>query len=110
MKKCLLIFLINLVYNCGISHSQYILQGTIKDAETKLSIENVSVLIAEENIGNVSNKDGFFKLTIRKLPVTVTFRHVAYKDREVKFTTKDFSGNNEKTFNILNWSLFLMTM
>lgn len=76
MKK---IFVLCLFLITIIAFSQErIISGIIKDSDSKLPIDRVSVSIVGTNIGTVSNEEGEFKITVPDGFSDLHFYHISY--------------------------------
>ncbi|MBL7886279.1 MAG: carboxypeptidase-like regulatory domain-containing protein [Flavobacterium sp.] len=54
------------------------ISGVIKDKETKLPIESVSISVENSSIGTISNEEGKFRITLPTPNAKIFFSHVYY--------------------------------
>ncbi len=56
-----------------------IISGYVFDAETKLGLPDVNIYTDGKTIGGTSDSNGYFKISINKLPSLIYFSHIGYK-------------------------------
>ncbi|MBU0487080.1 MAG: carboxypeptidase-like regulatory domain-containing protein [Bacteroidetes bacterium] len=71
---------------------QIVVTGTITDNQTGLPIPDVHVRIKGTNLGDISAKDGKFRLPLLKLPVTIEFIHISYVRKEMEILNEQKAG------------------
>lgn len=69
------------------------IRGIIVDSQTEEPLPAANVIIEESYTGTISNPDGYYTLTIRNLPATVTVRYIGYNS-ETRIIGHD-SGNDQ---------------
>ncbi|OFY23148.1 MAG: hypothetical protein A2W98_11810 [Bacteroidetes bacterium GWF2_33_38] len=83
-----LIFILIALFFANNLHSQnnlsYKVYGFIRDADNEMPIGNVHILVNGTKTGTISNDKGFYIIELNKLPLKLTFSHVAYIEKEVE--------------------------
>lgn len=77
MKKIIAICLF-IIANFSFSQSRTV-NGVIKDSNTLLPVESVSIGLSNSNVGTISNEEGKFKITLSGNENTLNFSHLYYK-------------------------------
>ena len=67
--------------------AQQTVTGKVIDAETKLPLSGVSILIKGSNLGTTTDTEGNFKLTANANQKTLAFYYNGYLGKDVKVTT-----------------------
>ena len=81
-----LLFLSNSLY------AQIKISGTVIDSTSNVALKNVSVLVAEKNIGTLTDSNGFFELKgLHPSQYTLQFKYIGYETKVVKV---DLSNQN----------------
>lgn len=75
MKKIVALFLL---LTTTIAFSQKTISGVIKDKETKLPVESVTISVENSNVGTISNEEGKFRITLTNSDSKVFLTHVFY--------------------------------
>jgi outer membrane receptor protein involved in Fe transport len=91
-KKSFVIFFFALISSSSASYAQTVtlieVSGQVTDFEKKQPIPDVSVLIKGTVTGTTTNANGNFKLrTKTKLPFTLVFSSIGFKEQELEVTT-----------------------
>ena len=84
-RNFLLLFLFILSINCITAQEHKIIRGQVLDKDSKYPIEgaNVAVLGGDSIIGDITNKDGYFKLSVPLGRVSIRVSYVGYKNAEL---------------------------
>lgn len=99
MKK--FVFLMFSLFCCFILHSQNVtIKGTIISSSDGLPIANVNISIQGTNHGVSSDKDGKFFLENVKLPVILSFSHLAYFSKDLQLTKDSIKKGKSIVLNI----------
>ena len=99
MKK--FVFLMVSLFYCFILHSQNVtIKGTIIASSDGLPIANVNISIKGTNHGVSSDKDGKFFLENVKLPVILSFSHLAYFSKDLQLTKDSIKKGKSIVLNI----------
>lgn len=59
----------------------YFVNGLVKNKITNESIVGVNVQVNDDSIGTTTDKFGYFRLKIKKLPVKLKISHIGYKNK-----------------------------
>lgn len=70
-----------------IAFSQKTISGVIKDKETKLPVESVTISVENSNIGTLSNEEGKFKITVPDSNSKVFLTHIFYTPITINATS-----------------------
>ncbi len=92
-KISIFAFIICLVPMMGLSQSMKI-QGYIFDSLSKLPIEQVEVILPDQTSKTITNRDGYFSLSVNALPCHLQFRNMSYQTKDVLIT------NNQNNLNV----------
>src|SRR5215213_1265509 len=65
------------------------ISGTVKNAASKESVGAVSVTVKDGTEGTFTDANGNFKLSVKKLPVTLLISSVGFETQEVSVTSAD---------------------
>ena len=76
MKKCITLCLF--IFSVFTFAQTKTISGIIKDKETKLPIESVSISVENSSIGTISNEEGKFRVTLPTPNSRIFFSHVYY--------------------------------
>ena len=89
------------LFCCFILHSQNVtIKGTIIASSDGLPIANVNISIKGTNYGVSSDKDGKFSLQNVKLPVILSFSHLAYFSKDLQLTKDSIKKGKSIVLNI----------
>lgn len=69
--------------------------GYVYDYESKKVISNINISVAGTGFGGTTNKNGYFKFHLEKLPAVLFFSHVGYK-----IDSYTANINNHKNINV----------
>lgn len=75
-----------LCFYAGVSHAQLTIRGTVKDQETGQALPYTNIQIEGTYRGTITNDDGLYTLTIKKMPATLIFRFIGYESKRVTIT------------------------
>lgn len=67
-----------LLFLVTISFSQKTISGVIKDRETQLPVESVTISVENSNIGTISNEEGKFRITLPNSNSKIVLTHIFY--------------------------------
>ncbi|MEY3193303.1 MAG: hypothetical protein RI982_1080 [Bacteroidota bacterium] len=81
--------------------AQQTVTGKVIDAETKLPLSGVSILIKGSNLGTTTDTEGNFKLTANANQKTLAFYYNGYLGKDVKVTTGTLNVELEVDVNML---------
>lgn len=99
MKK--FVFLMVSLFCCFILHSQNVtIKGSVIASSDGLPIANVNISIQGTNHGVSSDKDGKFFLENVKLPVILSFSHLAYFSKDLQLTKDSIKKGKSIVLNI----------
>jgi len=79
-------FLIIMVLMQNEIWAQTIIQGTIRNKDTKKVLPNANIQVLDTFRGTISNDDGKFILELKELPVIVEFRYIGFKSKQISIT------------------------
>ena len=85
MKNIFLLFGC-IIFLTGVNAQDFTISGYIKNSETGKALENVSVFESHSQIGTISNKLGYFKLTLKNKNLSIQFTETAFRANHVNFT------------------------
>ena len=71
-----------LFIHCSIFSQTFLFKGIIKDEQTLKPIPDVNIKIAGTTEGTATDKAGRFVLKVDKIPATLEFSCVGYKDEQ----------------------------
>ena len=81
--------------------AQQTVTGKVIDAETKLPLSGVSILIKGSNLGTTTDTEGNFKLTANANQKTLAFYYNGYLGKDVKVTTGTLNVELDVDVNML---------
>ena len=81
--------------------AQQAVSGKVTDAETKLPLNGVSVLIKGSNLGTTTDAEGNFKLTLNANQKTLAFYYNGYLGKDVTATTGTLNVELDVDVNML---------
>ncbi|MEA3500386.1 MAG: TonB-dependent receptor [Candidatus Marinimicrobia bacterium] len=61
----------------------YFVNGSVKNKITNKQIVGVNVQVDGDSIGTATNKFGYFRLEVEKLPVKLKISHIGYKNKTI---------------------------
>ena len=79
----LVTFLLANIIMVGAKAQSVTINGNVRNSSTKEGSGAVSVIVKGEDIGTFSDDKGNFRLTVKKLPVTLLISSVGYELQEV---------------------------
>lgn len=88
MRKLFLLVLITIVPSVFIA--QYVIQGIVKDKDTKLAMPYVSIQIQGTGTGVLTSDNGTFKLTPERFPCVLLVHAVGYDDQKIEIAKNTF--------------------
>ncbi len=88
MRKLFLLVLITIAPSVFIA--QYVIQGIVKDKDTKLAMPYVSIQIQGTGTGVLTSDNGTFKLTPERFPCVLLVHAVGYDDQKIEITKNTF--------------------
>ncbi len=68
------------------SHAQKLIQGTVRDAESRALLPAANIQIEGTFSGTITNDEGQYQLQIKKLPATLVVSYIGYATKRVKVT------------------------
>ncbi len=71
--------------------AQTVINGIVKDRQTKRPLAHVSVTAGGTDIHTVTNDDGRFTLKVAQTPSYILLSHIGYKSRRCQLDTQDLS-------------------
>jgi len=89
MDKHFFIFLFLFLPFIGHSQTGFKIKGYVKDSETDLPIEKVSIVLKNSKKIAITDKFGYFEIQAAKFPAELLFTHICYDD--YKISVKDSS-------------------
>ncbi|MDR0749432.1 MAG: TonB-dependent receptor [Tannerellaceae bacterium] len=79
------------------------IKGRVLDEQTGESVIGATISLANEKSGVVSDVDGFFSLSIRSLPATISVAYLGYKRQEVDiYEDAEIVVHLRENVNVLN--------
>lgn len=75
----IILFLLSFITGAS---AQVTLHGTVTDAQTGEALPSANILVKGTYQGTITNANGEYKLTVRKLPATVLVRYIGYHSEE----------------------------
>lgn len=73
-----IIFIVVLLVSTNLFSQETIVHGSVLDQETKLPISNVNIYVVGEERGTVTDVDGVFDLSIKRVPTSIIISHIGY--------------------------------
>ncbi len=92
----LVTFLLANILTVAATAQNVTINGTVKNSNTREGSGAVSVIVKGDDIGTFTDDKGNFKLTVKKLPVTLLISSVGYELQEV--TVNDASKSVDVSF------------
>ena len=87
MRNLLIIIIFSFASTVNAQQS-FILKGHVKDKETSEPLSKVNIYLNETMRGSTSNDDGYFEITIDKLPALIVFSRVGHTRRFFNLTKR----------------------
>ena len=82
---CKYIVFVFLIFNSITIYSQtksYTITGHVIDSLSQKPISNINIVSIEDNIGVVTNNNGFFEMVVSSSPITLEFSFVGYYNKQ----------------------------
>jgi len=86
MRAVLTLGIFMLFIHCSVFSQTFLFKGIIKDEQTLKPIPEVNIKIAGTTEGTATDKAGRFVLKVDKIPATLEFSCVGYKDERYEIT------------------------
>ena len=91
MNKISILFIL-LLFNFSTVKAEIIIRGTIQDSETMQVLPSANIQIEGTYKGTITNSNGIFQLSVKKLPVKIKIRYIGYATQSIIVT----KNSNEK--------------
>jgi hypothetical protein len=91
VKKSLCISLLYLVIFLSVKGQQdfYNIKGIVKDSITNTPVSSASILCIDNSAVSVTDKNGFFKISITSFPCKLSISHLGYISKEILISSFD---------------------
>lgn len=68
--------------------AQKIIEGTVRDAETRQPLAYTNIQVEGSYQGTITNREGHFTLTLKQVPATLVIRYIGYETQRVPVTSE----------------------
>jgi len=84
MKKCSIALLVLLAFSALTGQTRF--SGYVVDSQTGQALANANILIKGTYRGTITNSDGKYELSLKKLPAVLIVSYIGYTTREIHLT------------------------
>jgi len=73
----------------GLAQAQVVLQGSVRDAETGVTLTAAHLVVEATGQGTITNQEGRFEMVVPALPVELRVRHIGYNTQRLTVEPND---------------------